>query len=592
MREALVFLAAAVICVPIAARLGLGSVLGYLIAGAAIGPWGLGFIGDVASTQNLAELGVVLMLFVIGLELDPKRLVAMRATVFGGGTLQLAVSGAMLAAALMALGLGWQPALVGGLALALSSTAIATQAMTERGELDTATGRAAFGILLFQDIAAIPLIALVPILAHADTSANEPVWMRVGMAVAAIAGVVVLGRYLTRPALRLIARIDIRELFTAFALLLVIGVAELMSLAGLSMAMGAFLAGVLLASSEFRHALESDIEPFKGLLLGLFFITVGMTIDFGLLASRPLLVAELLAGFVALKFFSLWAVARLLDICRERWLFASLLAQGGEFAFVVFGVARESKLFSPEWEALLTIAVALSMGTTPLLLLVHDRLVARGAKAERAPDAIDAHEPVIIAGFGRFGQIVGRLLFANDVRAVVLDHDPDQIETLRKFGYRVFYGDATRLDLLEAAGARKARLLVNAIDDVEASIALVDRVRANFPGLAIVSRARNVSHYFELRLRGVDVVERETFESALRVGRSALEKLGVDRYRARELADAFRRHNIASVDATLPFYQDEARRMSMAKQGREELEQQFARDRETFEQEHGGAGWK
>jgi len=592
MREALVFLAAAVICVPIAARLGLGSVLGYLIAGAAIGPWGLGFIGDVASTQNLAELGVVLMLFVIGLELDPKRLVAMRNTVFLGGSIQLAVSGAVLAAALLALGLAWQAALVGGLALALSSTAIATQAMTERNELDTPTGRAAFGILLFQDIAAIPLIALVPILGHADKAGTEPVWMRVALAVAAIAGVVVLGRYLTRPALRLIARIDVRELFTAFALLLVIGVAELMSLAGLSMAMGAFLAGVLLASSEFRHALESDIEPFKGLLLGLFFITVGMTIDFGLLASRPLMVAALLAGFVALKFVSLWAVARMLDICRERWLFASLLAQGGEFAFVVFGVARESKLFSAEWEALLTIAVALSMGTTPVLLLLHDRFVTRDVKAERSADTIDTEAPVIIAGFGRFGQIVGRLLFASGIRAVVLDHDPDQIESLRKFGYRVFYGDATRLDLLEAAGARRARLLVNAIDDVEASLALVDRVRANFPNLPIVSRARNVTHYFELRLRGVEVAERETFESALRMGRSALEKLGVDRYRARELADLFRRHNIASVDATLPFYQDEARRMSMAKSGREELEQQFARDRERFEREHGGTGWQ
>ncbi len=592
MREALVFLAAAVICVPVAARLGLGSVLGYLFAGALIGPWGLGFIGDVASTQNLAELGVVLMLFVIGLELEPKRLMAMRATVFGGGTLQMLVSGAVLALALLALGLAWQAALVGGLALALSSTAIATQAMTDRNELDTPTGRATFGVLLFQDIAAIPLIALVPILGHSETAGTQPLWMRVGLAMAAIAGVVVIGRHLTRPALRLIARVDVRELFTAFALLLVIGVAEVMALAGLSMAMGAFLAGVLLASSEFRHALESDIEPFKGLLLGLFFISVGMTIDFGLLASRPGMVALLLVGFVTLKFLSLWAVARMLDICRERFLFASLLAQGGEFAFVVFGVARESKLFSAEWEALLTIAVALSMATTPLMLLAYDHFAARGAKAGREPDSIDQQGPVIIAGFGRFGQIVGRLLLANDIRAVVLDHDPDQVESLRKFGYRVFYGDATRLDLLEAAGARGARLLVNAIDDVEASIALVDRARANFPNLPIVSRARNVTHYFELKLRGVDVVERETFEAALRVGRSALERLGVDRYRARELADAFRRHNIASVDATLPFYQDEARRMSMAKSGREELERQFARDRERFEQEHGGTGWK
>jgi glutathione-regulated potassium-efflux system ancillary protein KefC len=585
MREALIFLAAAVICVPLAARFGLGSVLGYLIAGAVIGPWGMGLIAHVESAQNLAELGVVLMLFVIGLELDPRKLSAMRRTVFAGGTLQLAVSGAALAAGMALLGFAWPAALVGGLALALSSTAIATQAMAERNMLETPPGRATFGILLFQDIAAIPLIGLVPFVG--GVKGGDSIWMRIGLAVAAVTGVVVLGRYLIRPALRLIARTGIREVFTAFALLLVIGIAELMALAGVSMALGAFLAGVLLAGSEFRHALESDIEPFKGLLLGLFFISVGMTIDFGLLASRPALVLALLGGFLALKIASLWAVARALDMCRERWLFAVLLSQGGEFAFVVFGVARDARVFTQEWEALLTIAVALSMATTPLLLLLHDRVAGRSAGKEREPDAVSAEGPVIIAGFGRFGQIVGRLLLANGIRPVLIDHDPDEVETLRRFGFRVFYGDATRLDLLEAAGARKARLLVNAIDDVADSLALVDRARANFPDLPILSRARNVSHYFELRLRGVTVAERETFESALRVGRAALEALGFDRYRARELADAFRRHNIASVDATLPFYQDEGRRLSMARQGREELERQFARDRERFEREFG-----
>ncbi|HEX4780665.1 MAG TPA: glutathione-regulated potassium-efflux system protein KefC [Usitatibacter sp.] len=592
MREALIFLASAVICVPLAKRLGLGSVLGYLIAGAAIGPWGLNLIDDTASTQNLAELGVVLMLFVIGLELDPRRFLAMRGVVFGGGVLQLAASGAVLGIALFAFGLTWQAALIGGLSLALSSTAIAMQALTERNELDTPTGRASFGILLFQDIAAIPLIALVPFVGHVEKAGAAPLWMRVGLVVGAVAGVVVIGRYLTAPVLRLIAKSNLREVFTAFALLLVIGIAELMSLAGVSMALGAFLAGVLLAGSEFRHALEGDIEPFKGLLLGLFFISVGMTIDFGLLASQPALVVGLLVGFLFLKIASLWGVAQLIEICRQRWLFAFLLSQGGEFAFVVFQTAREARVFTPQWEALLTIVVALSMATTPLLLLAHDKLIGSRAKLDERPaDAIDAESPVIIAGFGRFGQIVGRLLLANGIRPVVLDHDPDQVESLRKFGYRVFYGDATRLDLLEAAGARKARLLVNAIDDVEASLALVDRVRANFPSLDMVSRARNVSHYFELRIRGIDVVERETFESALRMGRATLEKLGVDRYRAKELADAFRRHNIASVDATLPYYQDEARRMSIAKQGREELERQFARDRERFERDHGTRGW-
>jgi glutathione-regulated potassium-efflux system ancillary protein KefC len=590
MIEALVFLGAAVVCVPLAARLGLGSVLGYLIAGAAIGPWGLKLIVDV--NESLAELGVVLMLFVIGLELDPRRLLGMRREAFGGGSLQMALCGIALGVAFVALGLPWQAALVAGLALALSSTAVALQALGERNELATPTGRSAFAILLFQDIAAIPLIALVPFLGHVEKS-GDPVWRKVALAAAAVAGVVVIGRYLTRPALRLIARIRIRELFTAFALFLVIGIAELMSVAGLSMALGAFLAGVLLADSEFRHALESDIEPFKGLLLGLFFISVGMTIDFGLFASRPGMVLTLLAVLLGLKTAMLLLVARILGVAaRQRAGFAFLLAQGGEFAFVVFASARTANVLSREWEALLTMTVALSMAATPLLLLLHDKLLGARAKAAREADTIDTEAPVIIAGFGRFGQIVGRLLLANDIRAVVLDHDADQIELLRRFGYTVFYGDATRLDLLEAAGAAKARLLVNAIDGVEDSIALVDRVREHFPDLPIVSRARNVSHYLELRLRGVTMIERETFESALRAGRATLEALGVDPFRAKEMADLFRRQNRTQVEGQMGIYKDETRYMASAKAGRQELEEQFARDRERFEQDHGGGAWK
>jgi glutathione-regulated potassium-efflux system ancillary protein KefC len=299
-------------------------------------------------------------------------------------------------------------------------------------------------------------------------------------------------------------------------------------------------------------------------------------------------VAGLLAGLLVLKTGALWLTARLLGVNpSQRWLFAFLLSQGGEFAFVVFGSARVAGLLAPGQEALLTIAVALSMAATPLLLIAHDRFICRRAQSSREPDRIDATGPVIIAGFGRFGQIVGRLLLANDIRPVVLDHDPDQIETLRKFGYRVFYGDATRLDLLQAAGAGKARLLVNAIDGVEDSIALVDRVRANFPDLPIVSRARNVSHFLELRLRGVDVIERETFEAALRAGRAALVKLGMDPYRAREVADLFRHHNVATVESQLAVYQDETRYMAAARAGREELEQSMARDRERFERERG-----
>jgi len=590
MRDALVFFAAAVICVPIAARLKLGSVLGYLIAGALVGPWGLRLVGESDATHNLADLGVVLMLFAIGLELDPKRLADMRRDVFGGGALQLALCGGALGLALFAAGLPWQAAVVAGFALAMSSTAIALQTMAERNELATPTGRTSFAILLFQDIAAIPLIALVPLLGGVESDSAHPLWQRMAIAAAAVAGVVFVGRHLTRPALRVIAKVNVRELFTAFALLLVLGIAQLMSLAGISMTLGAFLAGVLLANSEFRHALESDIEPFRGLLLGLFFISVGMTIDFGLLASRPGTVAGALVAFLVLKSAALWLVARLLGVnARQRLLFAAMLSQAGEFAFVVFASARNVELLDREQDALLTMIVALSMALTPLLLLLHDRWVSQRAKPKRDADTIDRQAQVIIAGFGRFGQIVGRLLLANDIHPVVLDHDPDQVEVLRRFGFEVYYGDATRLDLLEAAGAGKARLLVNAVDGVEDSIALVDRVREHFPSLPIISRARNVSHYLELRLRGVTVIERETFESSLRAGRRVLESLGMDPFRAREMADAFRRYNAQTVEQQLAAYKDETRYMAAAKAGRQELEEQFRRDRERFEREYGAS---
>jgi glutathione-regulated potassium-efflux system ancillary protein KefC len=495
----------------------------------------------------------------------------------------------MLGVGLLAAGMSWQASLVSGLALAMSSTAIALQTLGERNELNTPTGRTSFAILLFQDIAAIPLIAVVPLLGGAEAEHALPFWQRALVGAAAVAAVVFVGRHLTRPALRIIARVNIRELFTAFALLLVIGIAELMELAGISMTLGAFLAGVLLANSEFRHALESDIEPFKGLLLGLFFISVGMTIDFGLLASRPATVVELLSAFVILKAGALWLVARLLGVtARQRLLFAAMLSQAGEFAFVVFASAREVELLTHEESGLLTMTVALSMALTPLLLLAHDRWVGSRAKPRREPDAIDRQAPVIIAGFGRFGQIIGRLLLANDIHPVVLDHDADQIELLRRFGFEVYYGDATRLDLLEAAGAGKARLLVNAIDGVEDSLALVDRVREHFPDLPIISRARNVTHYLELRLRGVTVIERETFESALHTARRVLESLGMDPFRAREMADQFRRYNAATVEQQLANFRDETRYMAASKAGRHELEEQFRRDRERFEREYGG----
>ena len=596
MIDALIYLAAAVICVPIAKRLGLGAVLGYLIAGALIGPWGLRFIEDVESTMHFSEFGVVLMLFVIGLELEPKRLMTMRKSVFGGGSLQMALCSMALAGGAMLLGLDWKTALVVAAALALSSTAIAVATMTERNFLPTPTGQASFAILLFQDIAAIPLLAIVPLLGAQTVANADPGWLNALKAFGAIGAVIVIGLYFTRPVLRVVAATDLREVFTAFALLLVIGISQVMLLAGLSMGLGAFLAGVLLASSEYRHALETDIEPFKGLLLGLFFISVGMAVDFGLLISKPGMVAVLVLGFLLVKIVMLWVVARTIGINqKQRWLFAILLSQGGEFAFVVFGASRLAGVLSKEWDALLTIAVALSMATTPLLLIAHDGWMARMECAKGGKDEADVIDekdaPVIIAGFGRFGQIVGRLLLANGARAVVLDHDPDQIELLRKFGTKVFYGDATRLDLLHAAGANNATLLVNAIDDVEDSLKLTDIVRENFPHLKVVARARNVTHYVQLRQRGVEIVERETFESAIMAGRHALEALGFDRFRARDMANIFRRHNISVTEAMIPHFDDDDKLVSAAKAGRDELAEQFAKDRKQFEKEHSSKGW-
>jgi len=587
--EAMIYLAATVVFVPLASRLKLGSVLGYLIAGCAIGPFGLGLVRDVKAILHFAEFGVVLMLFLIGLELDPRRLFAMRRAVFGGGGLQMLACGAVLATGGLAAGLPWKGALVAGLALSLSSTAIAVQTMRERGMLTSPTGNTGFAVLLFQDIAAIPLIALVPLLAPGQETSGGG-WFGAVRVLAAVAAVVVLGRYLTRPLLRIVAKTGLREVFTGFALLLVVGIAQIMQAAGISMALGAFLAGVLLAGSEYRHALETDIEPFKGLLMGLFFIAVGMSIDFALVASRPLTIVMLVLGLVVLKGAVLRWLGRPLGIAAgERWLFAALLAEGGEFAFVVFGVAGQAHLLPGAWDAILTLVVALSMALTPLLLIVQDRAMRAAAKQRPADDVHGDGAPVIIAGFGRFGQIVGRLLFASGIRATVLDYDADQITMLRKFGFRVFYGDATRLDLLHAAGAAQAKLLVVAVESQESSLKLVDVARQHFPHLAIVARARNVSHWVELRRRGIEAIERETFESALRSGREALEQLGVAPYEARERADRFRRQNVFTMEELLPHFGDETRRLSSARAGREQLETQFAEDKAALDRLTGGA---
>ncbi|MGB8665946.1 MAG: glutathione-regulated potassium-efflux system protein KefC [Serratia inhibens] len=587
MIEGLIYLGSAALFVPIAVRLGLGSVLGYLIAGCIIGPWGLKLVSDAESILTFAEIGVVLMLFIIGLELDPKRLWTLRASVFGGGSIQMVGCGLALSAFCYFLGLDWKVALLIGLTLALSSTAIAMQAMSERNLTPSPIGRSSFAVLLFQDIAAIPLVAMIPLLASSGAATTLGAFaLSAAKVVGALAIVVLLGRYVTRPLLHFVARSGMREVFSAVALFLVFGFGIMLEMAGLSMAMGAFLAGVLLASSEYRHALESDIQPFKGLLLGLFFIGVGMSIDFGTLFHHPLLIASLLLGFMLIKAALLWLIGPWLGVPkRQRGMFAILLGQGSEFAFVIFGAAQLAGVLPPDWAKSLTLAVALSMAVTPLLLVVATRLEKNVPKDERPADVIDEENAsVIIAGFGRFGQIAGRLLLANGVHTVVLDHDPDHIETLRKFGTKVFYGDATRADLLEAAGAEHAKVLINAIDDVEANLQLTELAKQHFPHLKIVARARDVDHWYQLRQLGVESPERETFESSLRIGRETLELLGLDAYEAREKADTFRRYNLKMLENTLENYQDTEFRIASLQRAKEMLSAAIEQDQNRLAQ--------
>ena len=589
LQNALIYLVAAVLAVPIAKRLGLGAVLGYLLAGIAIGPWGLRLITQVEDILHFSEFGVVLLLFLIGLELDSKRLWSMRRPIFGWGGAQVGACTAALCAFGLAIGVDWKTALIAALGLSLSSTAIALATLEERNLMATPAGSAGFAILLFQDIAAIPMIALIPLLGVAAAHGSGQGWLGAVKVAGVIAALIAGGRYLMRPALRIIAKTGMREIFTAFALLLVIAIALLMQWVDMSMALGTFLAGVLLAESEYRHALEADLEPFKGLLLGLFFIAVGMSVDFGVFLAQPVLILGLVASFLAIKIGVLYALSKRFSIARgQQALFAFLLSQGGEFAFVVFGAAAAARVLTPEISSLLVVVVALSMIATPLLLVLYDKVIApRLRNLERRPDdRIDAQDnPVIIAGFGRFGQIIGRLLYANRIGVTVLDHDPDQIDLLRKFGFKVFYGDATRIDLLHAAGAAKARALVVAVDDVEDCLELVDAVRRDFPDLPILARARNVTHYYQLMDRGVTMIERDTFESALRLGRQTLQQLGFGAYRARQAAMKFRTHNIKLLHAVYPYYKDQQQMVSMAKQGRDELEAMFARDAETLSAE-------
>ena len=591
----LVYLAAAVLAVPIARFLGLGSIIGYLGAGILIGPWGLKLVTRPEDMLQIAEFGVVLMLFLVGLELEPQRLWSLRKPIFGWGNVQLFGSALLLAGVALASGVDWRLAIVGAIGLAMSSTAIGLGVLAERNIMATTSGEAVLSVSLLQDIAAIPILALLPFLAGEHGQGGG--LLGAAKAIGTIAVIILVGRLLLRPALRWIAKSDTPEIFTAASLLLVVATASLMNAVGLSMALGAFLAGVLLAESEYRRELETDIEPFKGLFLGLFFIAVGMSIDFEVVLAQPFLIGAVVVGFLMLKAAALWSMSRLMPIPQlERPVFIILLAQGGEFGFVVFQTATQAGVITAQVSSFLIASVAISMLLTPLLLVAADKwwipFLAGGRKPTGGLELKEPqHAPVIIAGFGRYGQIVGRMLFANGVTPTVLDHDAEAIEALRKFGWRVFYGDATRLDLMRTAGAPDARVIVVAIDDVEQSVDCAKMIRTNFPDAIVVARARNVQHYYELYELGVTLIERETLDSALMSARSVLEQMGWQPHQARNLALRFRRHNVAQLAEIAPHRKDEARLIAAAKQGRQQLEELFAIERQQAAQRQTRAGW-
>ncbi len=597
LQASLIYLGAAVLAVPLARLLGLGSIIGYLAAGIAIGPFGLKLVTDPAAMLEFSEFGVVLMLFLVGLELEPRRLWALRRPIFGWGSVQLFGSAALVMAAGVALGVDWRLALVAGLGLGMSSTAIGLSVLNERNLMATTAGQSVLSVALLQDIAAIPILAIVPLLATSGAAAAGGGWLGAAKAFCVIAAIIFGGRLLLRPAFRWIARSDTPEIFTAAALLLVVATAALMQSVGLSMALGAFLAGVLLAESEYRKELETDLEPFKGLLLGLFFIAVGMSIDFAAVLAHPAVVAAVLAAFLLLKIGVLWAMARWMPVpLKERAVFVILLAQGGEFGFVVFQTALGAQVISAETSSLLVAAVALSMLLTPLLLVAADRWWAahleRHAGAPRLAEINEAQQaPIIICGFGRYGQIVGRLINANGLSATVLDHDADSVETVRRFGWPAFYGDTTRLDLLRTAGADAARVIVVAIDDVEQSLKTVDIVREHFKQATIVARARNATHWYGLRERGVLHIERETLDASLMSGRTVLELMGWQPHTARNQALRFRRHTIKLMTEMAPHRGDEKKLISMAKLGRQQLEEMWSREREERRASIARGGW-
>lgn len=600
--ELLVYLAAMVVTVPIAKRLGLGAVLGYLIVGVLIGPQGLGWVGgEHDSASHFAEFGVIMMLFLIGLELKPALLWKLRLPIFGWGSAQVLGTVAVVGGVAYALGWSIPPALAVGMIFALSSTAIALQVLEEKSLLKTPGGETAFSVLLFQDLAVIPILAIFPLLG-AQTAATSPIagWWAGLRILFAVASVILVGRFAIRPLYRAVAGAHLRELFTAIALLLVLGVSALMIAVGMSPALGAFLAGVVLADSEYRHQLEIDIAPFKGLLLAMFFMSVGGQIDLRQIGASPVLVLGGVAGMMALKAALLWLIARLARLPGpDRFLFAAALAQGGEFAFVLIQEAQKSGIWESERAGLLRAIIALSMMAAPLLLMAYLRWILplwRNARSDAAPaDVMDEKDTaVIVAGIGRFGQTLVRLLRASGYRVTVLDHDAEQVELIRRFGMKTYYGDALVMDILHAAGAGRARLLILALDDAERMVEAIPEIKKQFPHLKILARAYDRVHAYRLLNLGVDEIAIETSGSALSLGIEALKRLGMPARQAVRSAQIFKQHNDASIRELAQHYGsgDEQLFVSQARSWLQAMETLFQQDAKEDMSQELRSGWE
>ncbi|RYC68221.1 monovalent cation:proton antiporter-2 (CPA2) family protein [Spirosoma sordidisoli] len=595
--QAMVYLAAAVVMVPIAKKIGLGSVLGYLLAGVLIGPACLQFIGQEGTDiMHFAEFGVVMMLFVIGLELEPSRLWRLRKAILGMGGIQIAGTSAVVTGLAVLAGVDLKQALVLGMILSMSSTAIVLQSLNEKGLMQTAAGQGSFAVLLFQDIAVIPMLALFPLLATAPATGTEggahgsatpldalPAWAQPIAVLSAVAAVIIVGRYLTPPLFRIVAKTNMRELFTATALLLVVSIAVLMTVVGLSPALGTFLAGVVLANSEYRHELESDIDPFKGLLLGLFFIAVGASIDFDLIMANPVLILGLVVGVMVCKLVVLLGIGKAFTLSTDQNLIFSFgLCQVGEFAFVLFSFTTQEGILPKELTDIMTAVVAISMAFTPLVMLLNEKLLLPRLGVQEADtresDVEDGDNPVIIAGYGHFGNTIGRFLQANNVGTTVLDIDSDNVDWLRRMGFKVYYGDASRHDLLEIAGAGKAKIIVIAINDPEKRLELVETIKKHFPDLHILVRSTNRYDAYDLMNAGMLHIYRETLDTSLRLGVDALTLLGYRAHEATRAARTFFTHDERTLKR-LSAIRNEDEYVSAARESMEELERVIQADR-------------